>query len=120
MPELKDITEEISKTARDAAYVVVGLGVLGLQRAQVRRHDLAKRLAEPRAQVENTLGDVRGELSRRVKDVDERIEGVIGKLESAWEPVEERLPAQARSLAQQARSQAREARHQIRTLLPTA
>jgi len=120
MPELKDITEEISKTARDAAYVVVGLGVLGLQRAQVRRQDLAKRLAEPRDQVENTLGDVRGELSRRVKDVDERIEVVIGRLESAWEPVEERLPSQARSLAQQARSQAREARQQIRTLLPTA
>ena len=117
---MKDITEEISKTARDAAYVVVGLGVLGLQRAQVRRQDLAKRLAEPRAQVENTLGDVRGELSRRVKDVDERIEVVIGRLESAWEPVEERLPSQARSLAQQARSQAREARQQIRTLLPTA
>ncbi|HXZ61436.1 MAG TPA: hypothetical protein VEG62_01750, partial [Acidimicrobiales bacterium] len=87
MTELKDITEEISKTARDAAYVVVGLGVLGLQRAQVRRQDLAKRLAEPRAQVENTLGDVREELSRRVKDVDERIEVVIGRLESAWEPV---------------------------------
>ena len=119
MPEFKDITEEISKTARDAAYVVVGLGVLGLQRAQVRRQELARRLEDPRTQVENTLDEVRDEFSRRVKDVDDRIENVIGKLESAWAPVEERLPAQARSLAQQARSQAREARQQIRTLLPT-
>lgn len=120
MPELKDITDEISRTARDAAYVVVGLGVLGVQRAQVRRQELVKRLAEPRAQVETTLGDVRGELARRVKDVDEQVESVITRLEEAWEPIEEKLPGQARSLLQQARSQAKEARHQIRTLLPTA
>lgn len=120
MPELKDITDEISRTARDAAYVVVGLGVLGVQRAQVRRQELVKRLAEPRAQVETTLGDVRGELARRVKDVDEQVESVIIRLEEAWEPIEEKLPGQARSLLQQARSQAKEARHQIRTLLPTA
>ena len=37
MPEIKDITQEITKAVRDAAYVVVGLGVLGVQRAQVRR-----------------------------------------------------------------------------------
>lgn len=120
MPELKDITDEISRTARDAAYVVVGLGVLGLQRAQVRRQELTKRLVEPRAQVESTLGDVRGELARRVKDVDDRVEDIITKLETTWEPLEEKLPAQARSLVQQARAQAKEARHQIRTLLPTA
>jgi phage shock protein A len=119
MPELNEITEELSRTARDAAYVVVGLGVLGLQRAQVRRQDLAKRLAEPRAQVESTLGEVRQELGRRVKDVDDRVEKAISLLEDRWEPFEERLPGQARTLIQQARNQAREARQQIRTLLPT-
>jgi len=118
MPEIKDLTDEISRTARDAAYVVVGLGVLALQRAQVRRQDLSKRLAEPRAHVGSTVGDVREELARRVKDVDGRLETVITRLESSWEPVEERLPAQARTLLQQARTQAREARQQLRTLLP--
>lgn len=120
MPELKDITEEITKTARDAAYVVVGLGVLGVQRAQVRRQELGKRLAEPRASVEGRLDDVRGEIARRVKDVDDRVEKAIDRLEATWEPLEERLPEQARSLVKQARDQAREARQQIRTLLPTA
>ena len=120
MPELKDITEEITKTARDAAYVVVGLGVLGVQRAQVRRQELAKRLAEPRASVEGRFEDVRGEIARRVKDADVRVEKAIDRLEATWEPLEERLPEQARSLVKQARDQAREARQQIRTLLPTA
>jgi gas vesicle protein len=120
MPDVKDIAEEISRTARDAAYVVVGLGVLGVQRAQVRRQELAKRLSEPRAQVSGALGEVRHELARRVKDVDQRVENVVSKLEEAWAPVEERLPAQARSLLQQARAQAKEARQQIRTLLPSA
>jgi len=119
MPDIKDITDEISRSARDAAYVVVGLGVLGFQRAQVRRQELSKRLADPRAQVETVLEDARHELSRRVKDVDGRIEQAITRLESTWEPVEQRLPAQARSLLEQARSQAREARHQLRALLVT-
>jgi septal ring factor EnvC (AmiA/AmiB activator) len=119
MPDIKDITDEISRTARDAAYVVVGLGVLGFQRAQVRRQELNKRLAEPRAQVETALEDVRHELSRRVKDADGRLEQAINRLESTWEPVEQRLPAQARSLLEQARSQAREARQQLRSLLVT-
>lgn len=120
MPELNDIAEEISRTTRDAAYVVVGLGVLAFQRAQVRRQELTKRLAEPRAQVEHTLEDVRGELSRRVNHVDERVEKAITELESRWEPFEDRLPGQAQALIKQARTQAREARQQIRTLLPTA
>ena len=30
MPEFKDVTQEITKAVRDAAYVVVGLGVLGV------------------------------------------------------------------------------------------
>ena len=34
----------MTKLARDAAYVAVGFGVLGFQRAQVRRRELRKRL----------------------------------------------------------------------------
>lgn len=120
MPDLKDITEEISKTARDAAYVVVGLGVLGFQRAQVRRQELSKRLAEPRAQVEGTIGGVREELTRRAKDVDERVEEAIARLEASLEPIEQRLPAQARTLVEQARTQARGARQQLRALILSA
>ena len=47
MPDRNDLTglaTEVANRARDAAYVAVGLGVLGLQRAQVQRQEWAKRL----------------------------------------------------------------------------
>jgi hypothetical protein len=120
MPEFKDITDEITRTARDAAYVVVGLGVLGFQRAQVRRQELQKRLGEPRTQIEDRLGDVRGELTRKAKDVNEAVEQVIGRIEASLEPIEERLPVPARDLVKQAHAQVREARQQLRNLISAA
>jgi hypothetical protein len=120
MPEFKDITDEITKTARDAAYVVVGLGVLGFQRAQVRRQELQKRLAEPRTQIQGTLGDVRGEVTKRVKDVDDAVEHVIVRIEASLVPIEERLPVPARDLVKQAHAQAREVRQQLRKLITQA
>ena len=119
MPEFKDVTDEITKTARDAAYVVVGLGVLGFQRAQVRRQELQKRLTE-RSAVQGHLGDVRGEVTKRVKDVDEAVEQVIGRIEATLAPIEERLPVPARDLAKQAHAQAREVRQQLRKLIHQA
>ena len=117
MPEIKDITEEITKTARDAAYVVVGLGVLGVQRAQVRRQELVKLLAEPKSQVEDAIGEVRGQITKSVKAVDDAFEQAIGRIEASLEPIEQRLPTQAQTLVKQARSQARDARQQIRSRL---
>ena len=120
MPEFKDITDEISKTARDAAYVVVGLGVLGFQRAQVRRQELQKRLSEPRTQIQGRLGDVRTQITKRVKHVDGTVEGVIGRIETSLEPIEARLPEPARDLVKQAHVQAREVRQQLRKRLTVA
>jgi hypothetical protein len=119
MPELKDVTNEITKTARDAAYVVVGLGVLGFQRAQVRRQELQKRLTDS-GQIQGHLGDVRGEVSKRVKDVDDAVEQVIGRIESTLIPIEDRLPVPARDLVKQAHTQAREVRQQLRKLIHQA
>jgi hypothetical protein len=42
---------------RDAAYIVIGLGVIGYQRVQVRRQELEKRLAAQRSGVEALLGE---------------------------------------------------------------
>ena len=120
MAEFKDITEEITKTVRDAAYVVVGLGVLGFQKAQVRRQEIQKRLVEPRTQLEGRLGDVRGELTKRVKEVDDAFEQVFVRIETSLTPIEERLPEPARDLVKQAHTQAREARQQLRKLLTAA
>jgi hypothetical protein len=113
MPEIKDITQEITKTARDAAYVAVGLGVLSFQRAQVRRQALAKRFTE--TPVADKLTDLRGEFTKVVKDVDSKVEEAINLIESSVvEPVEDLLPEQARDFSKQLRGQVSEARQQIR------
>jgi hypothetical protein len=38
--------DDVPEALRDAAYVAVGLVVIGLQRAQVRRRELARQLPE--------------------------------------------------------------------------
>ena len=41
-PEIQHLIDEAGKAVVDGAYVAVGFGVLGLQRAQVRRRRLQK------------------------------------------------------------------------------
>lgn len=131
----RTVTEELTKTARDAAYVAVGLGVLGLQRAQVRRRELLQRLSAAvstlQQQVErlgddlagagsvlqqqvDRLGDLPVDLSAALTDIDDALESVVAKVEAAIEPLEQRLPAPARDAIRQARSQVTTTRQQIR------
>ena len=117
MPDLKDVTEEVTRAAKDAIYVVIGLGALGVQRAQVRRRELMKRLAEPRGDVTGRIEDVRGEITKQVKTIDEALEKVIGRLEASLEPIEDRLPTQAREVVKQVRTVSREAREQLRSIV---
>jgi exonuclease VII small subunit len=129
-----EITNDIAKTARDvaavakdAAYVVIGAGVLGFQRAQVQRQELGKRMTDPRSELELRLSAVRSDLGdtfqateARVEELMDRLENVIQRVEAAVAPLEDRLPDQARDIAKQAHAQAREARTQLRTLIPGA
>ncbi|MDP9070366.1 MAG: hypothetical protein M3N68_03590 [Actinomycetota bacterium] len=67
------------KSIKDAAYVAIGLGVMGWQRAQVRRRELAKELEE--------------RLGPALKDLEERLQ-----------PVAEQARRAARQTAEQLRS----------------
>jgi len=119
MPELNDLTEltnEVTNIARDAAYVVVGLGVLGLQKAQVRRVELKSKLAADLS-LEDRLADARTAVSSGVQHIDGIVEGAFRFVESTLQPLEEQLPPVARELAQKAHEQAREVRTQIRDLV---
>jgi exonuclease VII small subunit len=131
MPEINtDFTKaakDIAAVAKDATYVVIGAGVLGYQQAQVQRQEILKRLADPKAGLEDRVSAVRNDLSGALHNVDttvdglmERFEEIIERLEAAVAPLEDRLPVQARDLAKQAHVQAKEARTQLRTLIPTA
>lgn len=117
MPEIRDpktAAEDLTKLAKDALYVSVGLVVLAVQKVQVQR-------AELRQQVTKQVNEARTELSKllddRVKLVEERLEDVEARFDTLLDQLEERLPEQARGVAQQARTAAKEARTQARTLI---
>src|ERR1700722_6594209 len=106
MSEIKGVTEDIVGTARDAAYVAVGLGVLAFQRAQVRREELLKALSGSRGDIEGRLAEVRDEDGKGGKYNDGRFEQVLEKIEASIIPLEDRLPEPAKDIVRQARTQA--------------
>jgi hypothetical protein len=113
---MSDITQEITKNAKDAAYVAVGLGVLGFQKAQVTRRELIEVARMQLPDLDAPIADARVEISKRVKDIDGRIEELISRIELSLQPAEERLPATAQALI----GQAKEARTQLRGYLLAA
>lgn len=73
MPEITFPQIDVNKAAADlnqavkeGAYVAVGLGVLGFQKAQVRRVELTKQLTELAKQIETQLSQV-GDLGSQVE-----------------------------------------------------
>ena len=131
MPDINtDFTKaakDIVNVAKDATYVVIGVGVLGFQQAQVQRRELMAKLQDPSSGLSDRVSNVRGDLTEAVKNVDtkvdelmDRAEELIERVEAVFAPFEDRLPEQARDIAKQAHDQARDARSQIRNLRPTA
>ncbi len=130
---MADITADITKTAKDVvdvakdmAYVVIGAGVLGVQKVQVHRQEVQTKLQNPTIDLSGRLGAARDEITGRVAGLDgkvdlliDRVEGLIEQVEAVMAPFEERLPTQARDLAKQAHVQAKDARTQLRNIRPT-
>ena len=134
MPTMPDLQTDLTKTAKavagkakDAAYVVVGAGVMGFQQAQVQRQEFGKRLAEPRKSVVERIESVRSDVTGAILALDinvdqlfERVETAIERMEQTIAPLENKLPSPARDLSQQARSQAKAARAQVRSFIPAS
>ena len=114
MPEvpnqLTSLSKGVTDLARDAAYVTVGLGVLGYQRLQVHRTELQSRLSGD----QRLDGVLREGVAKGVRQIDELAESATQFVETTFQPLEERLPAQVTQLTARAREQAREVRSQIR------
>ena len=116
MPELTNIntlSKEVGNFARDAAYVAVGLGVLGFQRVQVQRVELKNKL-EQNYSIDEHLSGVRHEVSKGVKQLDELLESAVQFVETSLAPFEEQLPPSVTKVTTKAFDQAREVRGQIR------
>ena len=116
MPDVTNmstISKGVTDLARDAAYVAVGLGVLGYQRAQVQRNELKNLLSRDFA-LDQHLSGVRTELTKGVKQLDDLLETATQFIETSIEPLEQQLPAGVSQLTAKAIGQAREVRSQIR------
>ncbi len=111
MPQLT--ADDVARTAKDALYIGVGLGVIGFQKAQVQRVELTKTL---KSQVTSLSGSV----DDRVKLVEERIDALEERLDAVLDEIEAKLPEQAREIVQQAREAARDARQQVRSVVARA
>lgn len=99
---------DVTQTLKDAAYVAVGFGVIGFQRAQVRRQELKRQLRQQRQQ-----------LAGIVKEIDGAVDPVRKQFEGGLDRIEERLPGQARDLVRTARTLAKGTEEQVRTFIGT-
>jgi len=100
-PDLSVMIGEVAARARDAAYIAVGLGILGVQRAQAAR----RRLAGNPAQVEERLVRLGTDLAVGAQQFGEWLEGTAELVGSSLQPLEEQLPEAAREVAGKARAQ---------------
>lgn len=123
--QAEQLAAKVAGIARDAAYVVIGFGVLTVQQAQVRRRELVdtltdnatvQKLGVTRAQVEDFVTSLEDRLSK----LDERFDVLEGKLDAAVEATVERLPQQAGVLVGHAHEMAKAARKQVRGLIRNA
>jgi hypothetical protein len=105
--------------ARDAAYVAVGLGVLGYQRVQVHRVELQNRLSQDLA-LDQHIDDVRQGVAKGIRQIDDITESAVRFVETTLQPLEERLPSSVTQVTSKAREQAREVRTQIRVRVRAA
>jgi ElaB/YqjD/DUF883 family membrane-anchored ribosome-binding protein len=96
----------VNETLKDAAFVAVGFGVLGFQRAQVRRHELTKQL--------------KPQLEELVTNVDGALEPIRQELEQRLDQVEDRLSGQALEAVRTARAVVRETEYQLRKMAGAA
>ena len=115
---LSTFSKGVTDLARDAAYVAVGLGVLGYQRVQVQRVELKNRLSQD-LELDQRLGEVREGVAKGIHQIDDLAESATHFVESTLQPLEERLPASVTQLTTKAREQAREVRSQIRERVRT-
>jgi hypothetical protein len=116
MPEVTNISalsKGVADLARDAAYVAVGFGVLGFQRAQVQRAGLKNKLSKDFSLDEHLTG-VRTELGKGLKQLDDLLESATQFIETSIQPLEQQLPSTVTQLTSKAFGQSREVRSQIR------
>lgn len=107
----------ITDNVRDAAYIAIGMGVIGVQRAQVRREEIRKQVSEARTSFETRGAEAVKLVGDLIKQADAAVEPVLKAVEERIDTVVDALPAQAKPVVAQARQAAKDARQQARALV---
>ena len=103
---IENLTDEVTKVAKDALYVTVGFGVLAAQKANQAVKGLQARFDENATSGRSTWNEQWKSLSDQLTALEER-------WESALDDVQDRLPAQAKDFMGKARESAKGAREQF-------
>lgn len=122
MPTTNDPNDQLNKLtelAKGAVNTAVGLGVLGLQKIQVHRVELGKRLAKNETLAANYSG-LRTETLRRASQLDSIVGGALKTVESSLHPVTGRLPQPARHVASVAQARFDELHAKVTQFLASA
>jgi hypothetical protein len=118
-------TDKVLGVVRDAAYVVIGFGVLTVQQAQVRRRELATSLAanpvvKQLGMTPTQIQDLISSVEARVGSLDARLDAAEVRLDEVVERVSAKLPTPAATVLGQVHTVARTARKQVRGLVRSA
>lgn len=117
---MADATDTITGALKDAAYITIGLGVMGVQRAQVARRELAKQFGQGRkdsqSNVAGSFEDARGQWAKLAKQVDDLWAPVTKQVDERLDQVEDRLPSPVADIMKQTRSATKAAQDQVRSL----
>jgi hypothetical protein len=116
--DLEKAVADLNHALKEAAYIAVGLGVIGFQRAQVRRVELMKQFEGARDQISpDQLEAVRGQLADLARLVDERLLPARAQIGGQIDLLEERLPESARQLVQAMREAASNQEQVLRSVV---
>lgn len=105
---------DVANAVKDAVHALLGFGVIGWNKAQVRRQELLKDLNAQRHTVETQLDGAKEQIATAIRSLDTKMEPVRKDIETQLDKVSERLPEQVREVVQSARKLARDTEHQVR------
>jgi hypothetical protein len=82
---------DLRKSLTDAGYVTIGIAVLGVQQAQVRRRDLQQRLTNSGGCLNARARDGRA----RIESLQQTVDGIAQSVRGRIEPVVDQVVEQA-------------------------
>jgi len=110
-------TDATPRSAKDAVNMVVGFGVMGVNKVQAGARDLMKSVKadEFGSRISKVVDQATETAKSTGKQADEAIESAITKAETAFAPYEDKLPAQVRDLSRKTRATSAKVREQVRS-----